>query len=470
MISISRPKAAGTLGAAAARLTLLARRLPVLLGACTLAYGLSTAALLWSHMGHGWGFVDLSVYREGGRAALDGAHLYALRFPGALAFTYPPFAALLFAGLTPLSSAALAPLVTAANLVALPAALWFALRLAPLRGGLTPRGRLAGALAASAVALWLEPVWSTLRYGQIDLLIAALVLWDLSRDASARAPGVGIGIASAIKLTPAIFIVYLALTRRGRAAAVAAGTFCATVALAFAALPGDSGAFWGGALLEPGRVGRIENAANQSLRGALARLLHSTNVDATWLCGALVIGAAGLALAVRSARRGDEALGFSLCALTGLLVSPVSWSHHWALAVPALVLFAVRSYARRSIAGLVGCALLAAVAVTHVIWWVPVDHPLHSELRLDPLQLTFADAYVMVGLAVLALAAARDALSTRAALSTRGVRSTRAALLQRVGRGADALETRRSQLEAAPWERAGEQRPMLGHPPVRPLA
>jgi alpha-1,2-mannosyltransferase len=395
---------------------------PVAAPACAALYGASIAALLLSHWGDGWGFIDLSVYRSAGQAVIDARHLYDLRFPGALAFTYPPFAALLFTPLAAAPLAVLEPLITAASLVLLPVVLWLALRLAPVRERLSSSGALVWALGASALALWLEPVWTTLRYGQIDLLVAALVLWDLSRPDSSRVKGVGIGLASALKLTPAIFAVYLLLSRRVRAAGVAAGVFCASVVVAFASLPRDSRDFWGGDFLEAGRVGRVENAANQSLRGMLARLAHTTDVRAIWLCSAALVGVAGMALAVASARRGEEARGFSLCALTGLLVSPISWSHHWALAVPALMLLAIEAQRRGSSICLAACALAAASAFAHVIWWVPVDHPRHSELHLDLLQLLLADAYVIAALGALVLAA-RASLGGAAAQQPLGRRA-----------------------------------------------
>jgi len=394
-------------------------RLPNL-GVCAALYAASIVVLLLSHLGHGWGFVDLSIYRYGGEAALDGAHLYSLRFPGALAFTYPPIAALLFTAATIPAVSVVETLVTAANLLALPAMLCFALRLRPVSAWLARREAIRLALLASAAAIWLEPVWTTLRYGQIDLLIGALVLYDLSLPDTARRKGVAIGLASALKLTPAIFALYLLLSRRYRAAALAATVFCATVALGFAAIPGDSGEFWGGAFIDSSRVGRIENAANQTLRGAFARLLHSTNVQTLWLLGALAVGVAGMGLAVAAARRGDEVSGFSLCALTGLLVSPISWSHHWTLAVPALLLFALGAYRRASTASLTAAGVAAIVAFSHMIWWVPVNRPLHSELRLDDLQLLFADAYVLVGLCALTVTAWRASSRRRGAALNAG--------------------------------------------------
>ena len=114
---------------------------------------------------------------------------------------------------------------------------------------------------AAAGALWLEPVWTALRYGQIDLLIGALVFYDLSRPDGARWKGAALGVAVAIKLTPAIFALYLLLSRRVRAAAVCGAVFVSSVVLGFALIPGDSSAYWGGAFLDSSRVGRIENAA-----------------------------------------------------------------------------------------------------------------------------------------------------------------------------------------------------------------
>jgi alpha-1,2-mannosyltransferase len=393
----------------------LRRRLSPLAG-CLALYASSVAALLASHLGHGWGFIDLAIYRDGGEAVMGGAHLYDLRFPGALAFTYPPLSALLFTALTPVPMGVLEPLVTALSLLLLPLMLAFALRLTPLDASLSRDRAIRLALLVSALAVWLEPVWTTLRYGQVDLLIGALIFYDLSRPDGSRFKGAGLGLAVALKLTPAIFVVYLLMTRRVRAAVVSLSVLLATIALGFALIPGDSRAYWGGAFLDSGRVGRIENAANQSLHGAYARLLHSTNVEALWLCTVAVLALAGLTLAAIAGRRGADARGVTLCALTGLLVSPISWSHHWVLAVPALMLFALDASRRRSRGALAAAGAIAIVAVAHMIWWVPVNRPRHSELRLDPLQLVYSDAYVLVALLALAAAAVSVLRAGRARL------------------------------------------------------
>jgi alpha-1,2-mannosyltransferase len=312
-----------------------------------------------------------------------------------------------------LSLGTLKPLVTIGSILLLPAMLGFALRLPPMSRQMSGDQAARLALLAAAAALWLEPVWTTLRYGQIDLLIATLILYDLSRPEVSHWKGAGIGLATGLKLTPAIFAAYLLLSRRYRAAAVSLAVFTATVVLGFAFMPGDSHEFWGGAFIEPQRVGRIENAANQTLRGAYARLEHSLNVELWWLATAVIVGFAGMLLAVRAGRRGDEVQGFSICALTGLLISPISWSHHWVLAIPALLLFAVGALRRVWLAGIAAAGLAAVVGYSHMIWWVPVDHPLHSELHLDPLQLVYADAYVLLGLSALAVVAWRTSVQQR---------------------------------------------------------
>jgi alpha-1,2-mannosyltransferase len=233
------------------------------------------------------------------------------------------------------------------------------------------------------------------------MVIAGLVLFDLSRPDQGRVKGIGIGLATGLKLTPAIFVVYLLVTRRYRAAAVSLAVFAGTVAAGFAAMPQAAAQFWGGAFADPGRVGRIENAANQTLRGAFARLLHTLDVQAVWLPSAAVVGIVGLALAARAGRRGDDAAGFCFCALTGLLISPVSWSHHWVLALPVLLLYAVRARHGRSSAGLAVTAGFAAIGFAQVIWWVPIGQHRHAELHLAGAQLLFANAYVLIALLAL---------------------------------------------------------------------
>ena len=357
-------------------------------------------------------FGDLSIYAAGGAAVRHGTPLYQLRFAFGLRFTYPPFAALLFAPLSWLPVTAGRVLVSAATVLALPVTSYLVLRLPPWPAQLARDRAVQLALAFSAAAIWLEPERTNLKYGQINVLLTLLVLVDLvwiERGRNALIGGVGIGIAAGIKLTPALFAVYLLATRRYRAAATAASAFAVTVAAGFALVPGDAARYWDLSFLDPAHVGRIQNVANQSLLGALARVLGTLSVGPVWLLAAAAVGGAGIALAARAGRAGQAAQAFALCAVTSLLISPISWSHHWVLAVPALLVALVAAW--RSVAGLAAVAVIAVAGWAAVIWRVPLGGGHYAELNLTPVQLIAADAYVLVGLGVLVVAASQASTS-----------------------------------------------------------
>jgi len=202
-------------------------------------------------------------------------------------------------------------------------------------------------------------------------------------------------------------VMYLLITRRYRAAATARAVFAATVAAGFAILPASSVHYWDVTFLNPGRISPVQNVENQSLMGALARTLHTTAVGTWWLPLASLVAVAGLALAARAQRAGDEARGFCLCAVTGLLISPISWTHHWTLAVPALLLATVSSYqnwTRRRLAAILG---LAAIGVIAIVGWARLAREARGSdwLHLSGRNIAYSEFYVLAGLAVLALAA-----------------------------------------------------------------
>lgn len=358
-------------------------------------------------------FCDLHVYRAGGQAVLSGTPLSQVNYAGYLPFTYPPAAALVFTVFAVLPWTAAATLMTAASAIALPAVLYFALRLPPVSSWLARGTAVRLAFVAAAAALWLEPVRTTLAYGQVNILLALLITWDLSRPDGARLKGAALGLAAGIKLTPAIFVIYLLLTRRYRAAAVAAGTFAATIGAAFAIVPASAAWYWTGAFFDAGRVSTGPHQAltiNQSLLGMLARVRHTTNVPPAWLAVVVLVGLAGLALAARAGRTGNEAAGFSLSAITGLLISPVSWSHHWVIAIAALLLAAVTAWhngAPRRPAALAWLAVLAAVAA---VGWTGIVR--HTPSSVSPLHFLLGNGYVLIALATLAIAA-RPVVSAR---------------------------------------------------------
>jgi alpha-1,2-mannosyltransferase len=321
-----------------------------------------------------WFMLDLQIYRWGGLLALRSGNLYSAHFPHHhLHFTYPPIAALIFAALSAISLPILRWVVTVGSIAALTITLWLTWGCLGYR---RPACRIAAALAATGVALWLQPVQQTMSFGQVNLILMLIIVADFCPQRTAWPRGIGIGLAAGLKLTPLIFIPYLLLTRQFRAAGVAGVTFVLTIAGSLILLPSQSHTYWlEGLFLNSHRVGNIAYVGNQSLNGALARLAGSVPaVHLYWLICSVVIGAAGLLLATWAARRGQQMVGILTCALTGLLISPVSWSHHWVWAAPALVVatdLAIRNGARqvagggqslswRRLAGWIGVAVLAA--------------------------------------------------------------------------------------------------------------
>jgi Glycosyltransferase family 87 len=319
-----------------------------------------------------WEQIDTAVYRDGGIAARNQpAMLYALGLgPAKLPFIYAPFAALLFAAGSAASFVTWQAGLAALTIGLLPAVAYLSLGLAGRPAGLA---RAAAAFAIAAVGLWLEPVAMTLFFGQVNLVLLALVVGDLALPDRVKGKGIGIGLAAGIKLTPLIFIPYLLLTRRVRAAAVSALTFAVTAGLGFALLPRASAAYWGGQVFGPSRHFHLDN---QSLNGVILRLTHAgPGAHAYWLAAAAVVGAAGLATAILASRRGHELLGLVACAATGLLVSPVSWSHHYVYVVPALALAA---YGPPRL----GYRILGAASLVGLFGWWPL--PAGSQGGYDP--------------------------------------------------------------------------------------
>jgi alpha-1,2-mannosyltransferase len=374
-------------------------------------------------------FVDLHVYRMGGATVLHGgSRLYQVRFAG-LPFTYPPFAAVVFTGLAVVPWRMAVTGLTGASVVALPAALYLVLRLpGPSR---MPAGGPAWkvALAVATAAIWLEPARATLGYGQVNILLAAAVLYDLSLPDTARCKGLLIGLCAGLKLTPAIFAVYLLITGRTRAAATAAVAFAGTLATGFAVLPASSAWFWAGRFATPGHVSPVQDPQNQSMAGALARAMHTADILPVWLPLAAAVAVAGLVLAAAASRGGDEALGFCLCAVTGLLVSPISWVHHWVIVIPALLIAGLTA-GRAYRAGNVAAAVLVTAAITAaaMIGWIELagQTPRSGWLALPAWALVRSVSYVLIGLAVLVAGAWSQVRSapSRAVPGTAGQRRT----------------------------------------------
>lgn len=359
-------------------------------------------------------FFDLRVYRGAARRILLDAALYHRPIIHRLGFTYPPAAALLLAPLGLLPLRADEVIASALNVLALVWIVAASLRLAQV--DLPRLARWSLAAGAAAGLLWLEPVTVTLGYGQIDLLIVSLVILDLARGLDARGAGIAIGIAAGLKLTPLVFLVFLALAGHQRVALRGVAAFVGTVVVSFLATGGAAAHYWGGLVLDSSRVGGAADAANQSLRGALARLTDTPHPGAATQVVVLVVALAGLGLAVRAHRRGDSGLAVGLCSLTTLLASPVSWTHHWTLAIPALVLLAVAAWRQRSASLALASGLCLAVGYAYIPErFMPRD----GAISTGAVSLA-ADPYVLIALGALAGAATVELRSRLRTPSVRG--------------------------------------------------
>jgi hypothetical protein len=273
---------------------------------------------------------DLDIYLWGGDAVTHGLRLYASQAQHNW-FTYPPFAAALFTPLAAIPNVAARFLWELASVAALAWACTLTVRLAGYRATTTTIS------AMVAASLLLEPVYHTLYLGQVNLFLLALVLNDIWRAAHGRRAGIGVGLAAAIKLTPAIFIVLFLLTRRTRDAITAAATFVGCGLIGYLVDPSASRLYWTRLFYDTTRVSATY-ISNQSPYGALARLFGGTGHVGTWyLVVPLILGAAGLAVATLLARRGDWLGAAAVTGTASVLVSPISWTHHWVWVLPALV-------------------------------------------------------------------------------------------------------------------------------------
>jgi alpha-1,2-mannosyltransferase len=283
--------------------------------------------------------VDLDVYRDAGRSVLDGRAVYTFlgHPPQRLPFTYPPFAALLAVPLAVVPLAVAGWIWTVGEVLTTAAIVAVAFRPLLARCGRwwpLAVGALAGAMQQ------MLPLRDEIKFGQVDELLVLLCLVDAAFLLRRRGGGALVGVASAVKLTPGVFIVYLFLTGRRRAATTAAGVFVACSLLAAAVLPRDSRSFWTDALWHSERLRANDGTSNQSLRGMWLRAVPSDRLSTLlWVASLVVVAIVGFRRAASSAARGDELTGVALTGLLAVLLSPVAWIHH--LAWLPLVLAAI---------------------------------------------------------------------------------------------------------------------------------
>ena len=336
----------------------------------------AVTAFLLSYSRHGVGFgpyrIDLGVYRMGGQTWLHGGDLYqqVLVIPGLrLPFTYPPVAAIVLAPL------ALLPMTTAGTVLTMAS---IALAAVVLRVFLRRlAGPAAGSLWAAAwllpVALLLEPVRSTLTYGQINIVLMALVALDCLTEEPRWPRGALVGLAAAMKLTPAAFVLFFLLRRDYRAAVVAGVSFAAATAAGFALAGHDSVRYWTAVRL-PDRPDRRLGHGDQPVRPGgpgprRARPAHRRGTAAWLALSALVVIVAGRGMR-KALAASQDCWALSLNAFAALLISPISWSHHWVWCAPALLTLAYlgRRHHHRLAVAAAACGLVLFTAAPQ--WWL----------------------------------------------------------------------------------------------------
>ncbi|WP_157695122.1 mannosyltransferase [Nakamurella panacisegetis] len=285
-----------------------------------------------------YNMIDLKVYVEGARHLTGGSLYDFVSGASQLPFTYPPFSALVFTPLAWLPWTVVRVLWQLAMLASLPAIVYLTLRLLGRAGpGATdPVRPLRGFLVvATALAFWLEPVTTTVGYGQINLFLVLMVL-GAAVTAKDLLAGAGVGLAAGIKLIPAVTGLYWLVQRRIRALILSVVFFLATVAVMFAMIPAETRRYFTKLIFDPSRTGPVFSAINQSWRGALSRLAGH-DVSAGWVVACVVTVVLGVWAAVVAAGVGDRAAALLAAQFLGLLVSPISWSHHWVWVIPLLI-------------------------------------------------------------------------------------------------------------------------------------
>ncbi len=340
--------------------------------------------LRWSDFGGALG-IDLDVYARGGMAILRGESLYDISVNG-LVFTYPPFAALLFTSLSLVTLEVARWLVTITSLACYAAIVSVCARSA--RIGWLP------ATMVGAAGLTLEPLFTNIDLGQIDLYLILMVTLDCLL-VPARHRGWLVGLAAGIKIVPGVFVLYFVLRRDWRAVGRVGVGLAASVICGALVAPADSWRYWSGGFLDASRFGNgvVVRADNQSLPAEFMRLTRDATPPDAVLIG---VSALALSLAVLVARRllqNNRPLDAMVAlGLGSLLASPVSWTHHWLWVVPLLVVTVARRWWITSWA-------LGAVFLVGPMALLPMGNFL--ELQHNWWQAILSAAYLLVGMSML---------------------------------------------------------------------
>ncbi|MEU9891397.1 glycosyltransferase 87 family protein [Sphaerisporangium sp. NPDC051011] len=396
--------------------------------------------------------VDLDVYRTGGQSVLLGLPVYDVITPAPqlLPFTYPPIAALLAVPLAVMSWPVAQWVWTAGVLVCLAVSVHFCFRdvLAHRRPRAWAPPVLFGPVLFGVVAvacLYLMPIRDQFRFGQVDILLVMLCVVDVLARRPWWPRGMLIGLATAVKLTPGVFLIYLLITGFGKDALpeqrrtffMAAFTAALLTIVPFLVIPHDAANFWFSALLDSERLGSNTATTNQSIRGMLLRLyLPGWLTAALWLAVAGFVAWYGFRHARRALIRGDRMTAVALTGLMAVLISPVAWIHHLAWLVIALAALAApvlqdrrdRQDGHDPAGGRPAwLALLVPVAawlyyVVPIPWWGVSLRAAEIPVLSPVLGRVVQDAFGLGALALVWLLARRDA-EARQIMTPQGFRS-----------------------------------------------
>jgi alpha-1,2-mannosyltransferase len=377
----------------------------------------ATAALYyvaWRLFGHTPYRIDIDIYQMGGQAWLDGRPLYrgdvsfhtpiGLNLP----FTYPPLAAIVFCPFSwlhmPIASVAItlltsALLIVSTTLVLTGLDVWSASAVVP--GPAWLRRLWLAVFIAAAASIWLEPITSNFAFGQINVVLMTLVIADCVPRRTPWPRGLLLGLGIALKLTPAVFLLYFLLRRDNRAALTALASFAGATLVGFVLAWNDSWDYWTHTVLHTDRIGETALNTDQNIAGALARLgLGEHDRFPLWVAACLLVLAATIWAMRRVLRAGERTLALVCVALFGLVVSPVSWSHHWVWVLPTVLVTGILAWRRRNVA----LAVLSAAGVA-LMRWTPIDLlPKHHETTANLWRQLAGSSYVWWALAVIVAA------------------------------------------------------------------
>ena len=324
------------------------------------------------HVGLSTYEVDFDVYLMGARHVFTG-HLYTSYLAASQRepFTYPPIAALLFVPFTAVPRPTGQAIWAALSVILLTGFLHCSLR--AVRPSWQRSDLMRWSLILTFPAMVLNPVQMTFGLGQINIVLALLVLADITAVSGLKnhtiPRGIMTGIAGALKLTPMIFVPLLFATKQIRAGCVALATFSACGIVMLIMAPGESWSYWTSYVFDAHRVGGVVYISNQSLRSTIYRFSHGRISEGLLVLLVLSIGIAGLTTAVWAYRKSSPLLGILLCAVTGLLVSPITWAHHLVWVVPIILWLALAH--DRPAFGRVWAALVTAWYWYGAIWRIP---------------------------------------------------------------------------------------------------